>query len=300
MMTQADQQLLQAASEGNLSEVIKSLEKGANVNAREQFGDTALNQAARYGHIEVVKRLLEAGADIENKGGADLTPLMNAALPRQPSAGHFEIVQLLLARGALVTQDLMQNVQLRINILEENAEAGMVNPEAVAGWIWFLKFLQLAQIKQLTPKMEHLSESDAQLLRAADEGNLDDLATAIRAGANVNASDDQDISALRWAARGGHVKAVKILLEAGADVNQKSRLGWTALMQSVIAGSVETVSALIERGADVKAMTSADASALYFARDIVPFSLDKEAAGEIIKLLETHGAEDSASQEDGG
>jgi ankyrin repeat protein len=280
--------------------VITSLEQGANVHAREQFGDTALNQAARYGHVEVVKRLLEAGADLENKGGADLTPLMNAALVQQPSAGHFAIVQLLLERGARVSQDLLSSVQLRINILEENAEAGMVNPDAVAGWNWFLKFLQLAQIKQLRPKMEHLSESDAQLLRAADEGKLDDLATAIRAGANVNASDDQDISALRWAARGGHVKAVNILLEAGADVNQKSRLGWTALIQAVIAGSVETVSALIERGADVKATTFAHASALYFARDIVPFSLDKEAAGEIIKLLETHGAEDSASQEDGG
>jgi ankyrin repeat protein len=84
MTIETDQQLLQAASEGNVSEVIKSLEKGADVNAREQFGDTALNQAARYGHVEVVKRLLEAGADIENKGGADLTPLMNAALAASP------------------------------------------------------------------------------------------------------------------------------------------------------------------------------------------------------------------------
>jgi ankyrin repeat protein len=295
-MNQADQQLLQAASEGNLSEVIRLLEMGANVNAREQVGDTALNQAARYGHLEVVKRLLEAGADIENKGGADLTPLMNAALVQRPSAGHFAIVQLLLERGARVSQDLLSSVQLRVNILEENAEAGMVTPDAVAGWNWFLKFLQLAQIKQTRPRMEHLSESDSQLLRAADEGKLDDLAAAIRVGANVNASDDQDISALRWAAQGGHVEAVKILLEAGADVNRKSRLGWTALMQAVIAGSVETVSELIERGADVKA----DATALFFARDIVQFSPDKEAAGEIIKLLETHGAEESPSQENEG
>jgi ankyrin repeat protein len=290
MPTEADQQLLRAASAGNLSEVEAALQKQANVNAREEFGDTALNHAAGNGHVEVVKRLLEAGADIENKGGADLTPLMNAALVREPSAAYFDIVQLLLDRGALVSQDLLSSVQLRINILEENADAGMVNPEAVEAWTWFLKFLQLAQIRQLRPKLEHPSAADAQLLKAADEGQLDDLAAAIRAGANVNVSDDQDISALRWAARGGHSETVKALLDAGADASQKSSLGWTALIQAVIAGSPETVSVLIERGADVKATTFADASALYFARDILPFSPDKEAAGQIIKLLEAHGA----------
>jgi ankyrin repeat protein len=290
MTSEADQQLLQAASEGNLGKVIKALENGANVNAREQFGDTALNQAARYGHIAVVRRLVEAGADIENKGGADLTPLMNAALPSQPSASHFETVQFLLDQGARVSQDLLSSVQLRINILEENAEAGMVNPKAAEGWIWFIKFLQLAQIKQVKPKTEHHSALDAQLLSAAYEGKLDDLKMAIQAGAKVSISDDQDISALRWAARGGHTEAVRVLLAAGADVSQKSRLGWTALMQAVIAESVETASVLLEQGADVKAKTFADVSALDFARDIVTFSSNKEAAGEMIKLLEAHGA----------
>ena len=293
MTTEAEQQLLQAASEGNLSEAAKALEKGANVNAREQFGDTALNQAARYGHLEVVKRLLEAGADIENKGGADLTPLMNAAL-----GGHLEIVRFLLGKGAQVSQDLLSQVQFKVNILEENAEAGMVNPEAVESWKWFVKYLQLAQIKQLKPETQHHSESEAQLLRAASEGNLDNLKMAIQAGANVKVSDDQDISALRWAARGGRSEAVKVLLEAGADVSQKSRLGWTALMQAVIAESVETASLLLERGADVKAKTFADASALDFARDIVSFSSNKEVAGAMIKLLEAHGAEYSALGED--
>jgi ankyrin repeat protein len=116
------------------------------------------------------------------------------------------------------------------------------------------------------------------------------LAEAIRAKANVNVSDDQDISALRWAALGGHSEAARALLAAGADVSKKSDLGWTALMQAVIAGSVETVSLLIERGTDVSAATFADSSTLDFARDIVSFSSDKEAADKIIKLLEAHSS----------
>lgn len=143
MTTETDQQLLQAASEGNLNGVTEALKKGADVNARGPFGDTALNQAAEYGHTEVVKRLLEAGADIHNKGGADKTPIMNAAF-----ADHVEIVQFLLEEGAQVTNDLLSSVQLKVNILKENAESGMVNPEAVEAWKGFLDFLVTARLKQ--------------------------------------------------------------------------------------------------------------------------------------------------------
>jgi len=65
-----------------------------------------LNQAAEYGHTEVVKRLFEAGADIHNKGGADKTPIMNAAF-----AGHVQIVQLFI--GFLFTV-LVQFETLRV------------------------------------------------------------------------------------------------------------------------------------------------------------------------------------------
>lgn len=290
---QIDEQLLLAAFRGDLSEVNACLEKGANVNARDQYGYSALNEAAREGHLEVVKRLVEAGADIENTGGADITPLMSAAF-----AGQFDIVEFLLAKGAEVRNDLLSNVQLKVNILKENAEAGMVHPEAVEAWMWFLKFLQVAQIRQLKPKTKHHSAPEAQLLKAAYERNLSDLKTALQAGANVNVSDDQDISALRWAVQSGRPEAVKLLLDAGANINQPSGSGWTALMQAVIAGNVGTVSLLLERGADVNARTFANASALYFAYEMVQFSPDQEAARQIVKLLESHGAEYNAPAED--
>jgi len=170
----------------------------------------------------------------------------------------------------------------------------MVLPEAVQAWMWFLKFLQVAQIRQVRPQTEHHSASDAQLLKAAWEGNLHDLQKALQAEANVNVSDDQDISTLRWAVQSGHSEAVRLLLDAGANINQQSESGWTALMQAVIAGNAEIVSLLLERGADVNARTFASASALYLAHDMVQFSSDQEAARQIIQLLEAHGAEYSA------
>ena len=88
---------------------------------------------------EVVKYLLENGADIANKGGADMTPLMNAAL-----SGQVGIVRVLVERGAKVTDDVLRSVQL----LEENAELGMVRPDAVEAWREFLDMLTAARQRQ--------------------------------------------------------------------------------------------------------------------------------------------------------
>ena len=136
-------QLWHAAREGDLAGLQAALAQGAAVDARGDFGDSALNLAAENGHPAVVEALLAAGADIENLGGADKTPLMNAAF-----AGHLDIVRLLLGRGARINTDLLSSLQMKVNILEENAEAGMVNPQAAAAWRRFLEFMAAEWEKQ--------------------------------------------------------------------------------------------------------------------------------------------------------
>jgi hypothetical protein len=71
------------------------LEAGADVNARNDRGATALMAAAAVGHIANVERLLAAGADLEAQGGGGGTALMTAAL-----LGRTAIVDVLLAAGA--------------------------------------------------------------------------------------------------------------------------------------------------------------------------------------------------------
>ena len=143
MVDSANERLLEAASDGSLEGVEEALRLGAEVNARGEFGDAALNLAAERGHKDVVQRLLDKGADIHNLGGADKTPVMNAAF-----AGNIGIVRLLLEKGARVTDDLLASVQLKVGILEENAESGMVRPEAAEAWKRFLDMLLAARAKQ--------------------------------------------------------------------------------------------------------------------------------------------------------
>ena len=48
--------------------VSKLIKEGADVNAKNNYGWTALSHAARSGNAELVKLLLEHGADVNTRG----------------------------------------------------------------------------------------------------------------------------------------------------------------------------------------------------------------------------------------
>lgn len=142
-MKKNNKELFLAARNGDLNGVKAAMKNGADLEAKESYGDTALNLAAENGHFEIVKYLIETGANIENLGGAAKTPVMNAAF-----AGHADIVMLLIEKGAKISNDLLSSVQMKVNILEENAEAGMVTQEGVDAWKEFLNYLIAERQKQ--------------------------------------------------------------------------------------------------------------------------------------------------------
>ncbi|HEV2863823.1 MAG TPA: ankyrin repeat domain-containing protein [Pyrinomonadaceae bacterium] len=88
--------LLQAARAGH-ADTVKSLLTGgkADVNGRDDRGNTPLIEAARAGHGDVVRALLVARADAAAKNDEGQTAFSVAA-----AGGHDEVVRLLREAGA--------------------------------------------------------------------------------------------------------------------------------------------------------------------------------------------------------
>jgi ankyrin repeat protein len=74
-----DEQLIKAAGPGDLELVKTLLDKGADVNARDNRGKTALMSAVWGGDLKVVQLLLDWGADANAKTIGGRTALMEAA-----------------------------------------------------------------------------------------------------------------------------------------------------------------------------------------------------------------------------
>ena len=75
-------------------EIVKSLSKGADIDARPEYGNTPLMGASGCGQVATVRCLLDKGADHSRSDEWGRTALYRAA-----SRGHTEIVELVDQRS---------------------------------------------------------------------------------------------------------------------------------------------------------------------------------------------------------
>mgnify|MGYP002518656156 FL=1 len=96
-----DLYLIKACKDGDLDTVKKLIENGANVNAKNHYGWTALIEASMSGHLKIVQYLVELEkdkkVDIDAKDNDGSTALIWASRD-----GHSETVKYLLEKGACI------------------------------------------------------------------------------------------------------------------------------------------------------------------------------------------------------
>ena len=89
--SQGQSDLFDAARYGASEKIQSLLDSGADPNAEDNNGWTALMIAAIHGHSTIVEILLDAGAYIDQKDNAGWTALMLAALEGQAESSDEEI-----------------------------------------------------------------------------------------------------------------------------------------------------------------------------------------------------------------
>jgi uncharacterized protein len=122
---------------------------------------------------------------------------------------------------------------------------------------------------------------DQILWKAAFNGKVDAVKTALSQGADVNVRKGGWTVLMRVAGE-GHTEIAQLLLAHAADPNAKGFGGETALTIAAEHGHIEILKALLTKGADVNAKTEHGNTALHYGsefghRDVVKILLDAGA-----------------------
>lgn len=112
----------------------------------------------------------------------------------------------------------------------------------------------------------HLEEVYVQLLFACcelDRKNI--LKKLLKFGANINLTNEDQMSCLMLAAKKNNIDTTLVLLSSGAKVNAVDNYEWTALMYACYYGSVDCARLLLDAGAFVNVFDSDHLSCLIWA-----------------------------------
>ena len=294
-----DQQLLQAARNGDTASVRQLLKKGANIETKDQGGSTPLALALNYGYADMVDLLLERGADPVAGGLKGDDVLVNAARQGNPKK-----IELLLERGAdpkSKDQALLATAELAflaIEISPEEAERLRSQREHdPRGTPPRFPVVDAGQTARLL--IEHGANIEARdvdgstpLIRAAGHGATDVVKVLLEKGANIEATDSGGDTALIAAACVCAVidmpdtfDSMKLLLGKKANVNARAKDGATALMAAAGWGRTHIVQLLLDNRAQIDARDYQGNTALLIAA-----SGSALPTADTVKLLLARGA----------
>ncbi|HWJ65062.1 MAG TPA: ankyrin repeat domain-containing protein [Nocardioides sp.] len=190
---------LVATSEGYLDLLRLTLRNGAKVNDKDSWNGTGLIRAAERGHGFVVGELLRAGIDRDHVNRIGYQAIHEAVWLGEDTASYATTVRVLAAGGVRLGD---RSTSAGLTPLEMARERGFDRLEAI------LETLTTAR---------RPADPNAALLRAAGRGDADAVAVALRAGADVEARDASRRTALALAETLDHGAVVDVLVAMGAD-----------------------------------------------------------------------------------
>jgi ankyrin repeat protein len=251
---------------------------GGDTNARRLYKPNteagALLVAIDSSHEAMARFLIESGADV-NQHGAGRTPLHSAIQQNMP-----ELVTLLLAHGADPNARLARPMPLLSRGL--NALTGMQVSTIGATPFWLAADLGDARV------MRMLAAAHANPLTAAQDNT-----TPLMAAAGVDFVEGQDRYGRRWYQHTtmpiqlAALEAVKVALELNNDVNAVNNDGLTAMHGAAYMGSNLLVQYLFDHGAKLDVRNRRGWTPYFITQGIyiVGTFIDRKDTGELLLKL---------------
>jgi len=252
--------LMMAAEVGTPEAMKTLLLAGADPNAADSFGVTALMLGAR--DIARVRLLLDAGARANDKSKQDQTALHIAA----STTGSIETIRLLVSSGAdpkaigaggrngLLVAATANDLDMVRYFLDQGINVNSVNRTDISGH---------------TALMGASAQNNTAMVRLLLQKGADPNLAATDAGAVKNGPlAFKGRTALMMAVPYGSPEMIRLLLDAHANVNAADVAGMTPLMFAVASENQdpEVVQLLLSSGANLNAKSTTGETALDWAR----------------------------------
>jgi ankyrin repeat protein len=285
--------LQNAASVGNLRIIRILIAAGASVNTKGAAGRTALHSAGTQ--VGIMHLLIEKGADVNARDEEGVAPLDNAVWE-----GSLDAVAILLAHGARLNEIEPQTGATPINeaayrgnasviqyllqfkpdlgIPDKRGNTPLENAIRMGKEDSALLLLEAEATERNTPQF---FEKTMDAAISKDESAL--VETLLRHGVALNGTLPSGSTPLGAAAFAGAAKVVGLLLQSNADPNISSRDGTSPLEDASLKGFDKVAGMLLDQGALVNYINSGSgATALYAAASF--------GRGDVVKLLLSRGA----------
>ena len=224
-----DPPLVAAAEHQDWPSVHALLAAGADVNAAQADGATALHWAAHWDDPAAVETLLQAGADVDAANDHGVTPLLLAA-----ENGSAPVAGRLIEAGADASATLPADGE---TVLMRAAHTGRA------------AIVKMLLERGAEPHARTVRSGQTALMWAIAEDHAEAARVLVEHGADVRARSRGHYTPLLFAARQGNVALAAMLLDAGVPVDRDGP-GPAPLVVAIEHGRVPFARFLLERGAD--------------------------------------------------
>lgn len=253
--------LLTAAASGDLNALARCIENGVPVD----FGcsgplGTPLMRAASYGRLDIAAKLIELGADVNAVDSNGRTALLWAIISEQP-----HIVEFLINSGANIGAPARngelatQHARATAALLKDRYDRAIQSVELISSAVKMqgsnnkdcpVQITTCIPTTALDRKARLMAD---RLQQVSAKGDVQSIMRYVKGGLPIDSGAGLEVgTALARAAAFGRLDAAAKLIELSADVNAADSFGRTPLIWAIELLMPEMVSLLLEHGADTR------------------------------------------------